>query len=190
MIKFNVNLTGTPAVQKMFSDLPAATQTRVLKPLVKRAGTMLAPALKAAAPRGSGLLAASMGVSTLKTYRSSTVFLAVGARRGFRRAVSVSVRGKKRFLSSKKSEASTLPVQNPAKYLHLVTGGRKAVAASRTSILYSAIAKRAFGRTAAAVPANPFVARTFSAIGPQVVAMFESEGPAAIEAAAMAVYQS
>jgi len=157
-----MQITGDRRVLRMFAQLPAAAQKRVLRPLVREGGARIAAEERAGAPRQSGLLQAAIGTSPLRVYRSGVLFITAGVRRGYRRRIETSMRGRLRYLSKRKSAANVeLPVQNPAKYLHLVTGGRKAIHAAGKKVLYDVRTDRFLGRSVAAAPADPFVEEAF-----------------------------
>lgn len=160
-----MKLSGDREVLRMFEGLPAAAQDRVMKPLVREGGAMLASAEKAEAPSQSGLMKTAIGVSSLKTYASGAVlFITAGVRRGYRRAMQATSRGKLRYFGKQRpAEKPDLPVQDPAKYLHLVTGGRKAIHAMSGKVLFDRRTNRFLGKSVAAAKANPFVSRAFDA---------------------------
>lgn len=162
MIDCSLALTGDKELLRMFQELPGAAQNRVLKPLVREAGKQLGQAVKSEAPRQSGLLQLAVGSSPLRSYKSGTLFITAGVRRGFKRKVARRRDGGLKYLGKKASAAKAdLPTQDPAKYLHLVTKGRKAVEAINRKVLYDARTGRFFGKSVAAVQANPFVSRAF-----------------------------
>jgi len=157
-----IQITGDKQVLRMFEELPHYAQERVLKPLMRMGASLAALEERAEAPTQSGLLQTSLGPSTLRTYGGGTLFITTGVRRGFRRAVQATSRGKVRFLGKKKSEENPeLPVQDPVKYLHLVIGGRKAIQAMNGKKLYDARTGRFFGPSVAAAAPNPFMDRAF-----------------------------
>jgi hypothetical protein len=84
--EFSLKLIGDENVRRMFEELPKAVQGRILRPLVRQGGTMIAAEEKAEAPAVTGLMKLALGTSPLRTYGSS-LLVAVGVRRGFRRAV-------------------------------------------------------------------------------------------------------
>jgi len=163
---FKMEMIGDENVRRMFQELPKAAQNRVLKPLVRQGGSMIAEEEKEEAPAVTGLMKLALGTSPLRTYNSS-LLIAVGVRRGFRRAVQGSMyRGgwarKTRYLGKKKTEATPeLPVQNPVRYLHLVIGGRKAISVINKKVLYDARSGKFFGQQVAEQAANPFIDRAF-----------------------------
>jgi hypothetical protein len=185
MSEMRVSMTGDAAAQRMFLELPKTAQDRVLKPLVVQGSKILDAAVKAEAPVESGLMKLAVGSSKLKTYGGSTIFITTGVRRGFRRAVTATKTGKlhvrsKSFTESNPNEA----VRDPVKYLHLVSGGRKAVTATKSKLLYSAATNKFFGKSVAAANPNPFVERAFDAAKEQVTQTILSQAPARIEAEA------
>jgi hypothetical protein len=194
MSELSCKLTGDKAVMRMFAELPAAAQDRVMKPLLNKGARLMAQAAKGAAPDDSGLLKLSLGASNLKVYGSGSadklLFITVGARRGYRRAVTVAKRGRtlfgfgmKRRSKAFTQTAEQAMVRNPTKYLSLVEGGRSAITASG-KVLYSAQSEKFFGKSASAVAANPFMEEAFSESRGGVVSQIESEAEAGIVAEA------
>ena len=138
MNEIRAYMTGDVAVQRMFMDLPQAVQERVVKPLITQGSKILDAAVKAAAPVESGLMKLAIGSSKLKTYGGGTIFITTGVRRGFRRAVTATRGGKLRVRSKPFTEANPgEAVRDPVKYLHIVTGGRKALTATKSKVLYT-----------------------------------------------------
>ena len=158
---FRMEMTDDKKVITLFQELPKAAQNRVLKPLIREGGKMIAAEEKEEAPAVTGLMKLAIGASPLRTYPSS-LLVAVGVRRGFRRAVQGTQTGRTRYLGKQKTEASPeLPVQNPTKYLHLVTGGRKAISVVNKKVLFDVRTGKFFGKTVAEQAANPFVDRAY-----------------------------
>jgi hypothetical protein len=162
MDDFSCKLSGDRAVLRMFEELPAAAQDRVIKPLLNLGARKLAQAEKSEAPDDSGLMKLAIGASSLKVYGSGggkLLFITTGVRRGYRRAVTPGRGGRPRRQSKGFTEiAEQALMRNPVKYLHLVTGGRRAIHASG-KILYSPQSGKFFGKSAAATEANPFIQR-------------------------------
>jgi hypothetical protein len=184
MNEISWTLSGDKKVLEMFAALPRAAQERVLKGLVKKGGKRLAGAIEDEAPAESGLLRRAVGVSQLKTYGQGTIFITAGVRRGFRRAVTMRRNGRFARLSKAFSEnAEQELMRDPVRYLHLVTGGRKAILQEGKK-LYSAQMNKFFGKQVAKVDPNPFVDRAFRAAKEPVLQIFEPEAPPAIEAEA------
>jgi len=186
MREFTINFTGDLDVLRRLEALPARAQQRVLKPLMREGARQIAAAAKSEAPARTGLLATSLGPSKLRTYSGTQLFVAVGVRRGFRRAIHRTARGTLRYRSKKATAAAGPDAQiaNPVKYLHLVTGGRKAVAAAARKSLYSAMEGRFFGRSVAAAAPNPFMTRMFDSVAGSVVANITARAAVLIEAEA------
>jgi hypothetical protein len=182
--EMHVSITGDAAIQRMFLELPKTAQDRVLKPLIVQGSKIFDAAVKSAAPVESGLMKLAIGSSKLKTY-GSTIFITTGVRRGFRRAVTASRQGKLRARSKSYTAANPSEVvRDPVKYLHLVTGGRKAITAVKSKLLYSAATNKFFGKSVAAAKPNPFVDRAFDAAKEQVAQTILSQAPPRIEAEA------
>jgi hypothetical protein len=186
MGEVEIRIIGDAGIQQMLEELPARVQSRILKPLMQAGAKMLADAERSGAPRDSGLLENSLGTSKLSSYRSGNVlFVTAGVRRGFRRAVTAKARGGLRVRSKKYTIANPGDaVRDPAKYLHLVTGGRKAVQASKAPGLYSAASDRYFGKRVAATTPNPFVTRAFDSAQSAVVSMITERAAEGITAEA------
>jgi hypothetical protein len=181
MGEFKMQLTGDKELLRLFEELPAAAQNRVLKPLLRSAGAQIALLERGEAPTQSGLLKTSLGASTLRSY-SSTLFITAGVRQGFRRAVQgTNYRGgfarKVRYFGKQKSaDYPELPVQDPVRYLHLVTGGRKALSATNKKVLFDARTGKFFGKSVQKQDANPFIERAFDEAKNTVVDQITSEG--------------
>lgn len=155
-------ITGDKALLRMCEELPAAAQNRVLRPLMREAAAGVVAAIEAESPRQSGLLAKAVGASSLKSYSSGTFFITAGVRRGFKRRIARTQRGGLRVLGKKASaERTELPAQDPTKYLHIVTKGRKAIEAINRKVLYDPRTDTLFGRRVAKAEPNPFVSRAF-----------------------------
>jgi hypothetical protein len=187
MNDFSLKLTGDKAVERIFVELPGAVQDRVLKSMLNLGARKLAQAEKGEAPSDAGLLKLALGASSLKVYGSGgdkVLFIATGVRRGFRRAVTPRRGGGSRRQSKAFTEiASQEQIRNPAKYLHLVTGGRKAVVASGRA-LYSAQSDKFFGKSVAAAKPNPFMDRALHDSGPGIVTEITGEAERGILAEA------
>lgn len=184
MNETRVSITGDAAIQRMLLELPKSVQERVLKPLLEQGSKILTEAEKNAAPMESGLMKLAIGSSKLRTY-GGTIFITTGVRRGFRRAVTATQHGKLRVRSKAYTQANPQEaVRDPVKYLHLVTGGRKAITAVKSKILYSAVTNRFFGKTVAAARPNPFMETAFDAAKGQVTETILSQVPERIEAEA------
>ena len=112
----------------------------------------------------------AIGAGTLRTYRtagSTRLYVAAGVRWGFRRSVTVTPRGKLKVDRASRPDAGDAGSRDPAKYLWLVTHGRKAVAAKDRKILYDGFSQRFLGRSVAAAEPNPFIERTYESIAPR-----------------------
>jgi len=192
MNEFSMKISGDEKILRMFSELPNAAQNRILKPLVREGGAMLALAIRDEAPSQSGLMKIAIGASSLKTYASDgLLFITAGVRRGYRRAVQAVGRGGLRHFSKRKSAMyPELPVQDPARYLHLVTGGRTAVHALNRAALYDRRTGRFFGKSVASAKANPFVSRTFNTAGPTVTNKITGDATSRIMAEAESLLKS
>lgn len=179
----SIEIHGDRELTAALEQLPQRVQQRVLRPLLKAAGQRIADAERGQSPAASGLLKESLGVSPLRVYRGgSMLFLAVGVRRGFRRAMVATRRGAK-FLGRRKSaqaEQSGSPVYDPAKYLHLVSRGRKAVRATSGKRLYDLRTGRSFGREVVAARPNPFIERAFDATAQAETNRFQQDAADAL----------
>jgi len=181
-VDYAVTISGDQHVADLFARLPDAVQNRLLRPMLAGAARQLAEELRSAAPAETGLLKQALGASAVKTYRS-VLFVTSGVRRGFRRAVSLGPRSGKWRIRGAKATASAdkATVRNPAKYLHLVTGGRTAVEARAGSVLYSAQSGIVFGRRAKEVTGRPFIQQTFASAAPRVATAVCREAALRIE---------
>lgn len=174
----------------MFQELPVAAQNRVLKPLVRDAGKKIAAAEKSESPKFSGLMQKAIGESSLKNYSGGRLFITAGVRRGFKRAIGRTKRGSLRVFSKKATAANAeLPVQDPTKYLHLVTKGRKAIQAKNRKVLHDARTGHFFGKSVAAAQPNPFVSRAFDAVKDAVVSEISAKAEDLILAEASSLMQ-
>ena len=134
------------AVISQFTRLKKHIRDQALKPLVQQIGRMVASAAMGMVPKQTGLLARSIGVSSVKLYKATgsnavdpsqnvtgrletsgpadVVYVAVGPRRGFGRQVARNAKGKLKILGKK---ASGGVLRDPVKYGHLVEGGHQIV---------------------------------------------------------------
>jgi hypothetical protein len=117
---------------------------------------------KAAAPKETGLLKLSLGTKVSTYAATNTVVGVVGPRKGFRRPI---VRSKRGRLQQKKQAAAADVVlyRDPVKYAHLAESGRKAVAAKEKKTLVSASGEF-LGRRVGPAPGRHFI-RKASAVG-------------------------
>lgn len=163
------------AAQRMFSELPRSVQSRIMARRMRAASGILDSALKAEAPKDTGLLRQAIGSTTVKQY-GYTLFLASGVRRGFRKVVSPKRRGRgtviKRGVSAESADAGM--VRNPTKYLHLIVGGRKAIHATKAKVLYSRQSDTFFGKSVQKTTPDDFVTRAFDSAKSQVIASVEA----------------
>ena len=89
--------------------LPRAAQLKVIRPALNEASKIILQAVKARAPKDTGLLRKSLG-RRMKTYRRSGVIVAyVGPRTGFKREVTL--------------RSGRTVFRNPTRYAHLVERG-------------------------------------------------------------------
>ena len=185
MPEIEIKISGDAAVRRMFEQLPAAAQKRVLSPLMQQGGKLLSNAIKGESPIDTGLMSEAIGESKLKTYGGSKLFITAGVRRGFTRAIMPKARGGvKRLGKNKSAVADKKYNRNPARYLHLITGGRSALSAKTSKILYSPQSNTFFGKHVAPTKLNPFVTRAFDSVKDQVVSSVTNSAPALIEAEA------
>lgn len=172
----SMQLLGDKEVLECFERLSGAAQTRIARDVLKAGATIVLAAADSLAPRASGLLEKALGLSSVKRFPSA-LFVTVGVRRGFRRAVAPTRHGGLRVLSKKASAAANEgSLRDPAYYINVVTSGRKTVVAgSRTpgaKTLFDSRSGRFFGKTARGVPPNPFMSAAFGqAQGPALAAM-------------------
>jgi hypothetical protein len=165
-------LSGDRELLHMFAELPRRVQTRVLKPLLGDASQILVAAEQAEAPRLTGLLAEALGAGKF-WQKHGTMLIATGARHGFLRQV-------------RAPGARFSRPQDPAKYMHLVSGGRKALTADRGKALD--LWDRGVFRTAVKKQEpNPFMDRAMNRAAEQVASQITSRAPALIEAEAATI---
>ncbi|MEN6633476.1 MAG: HK97 gp10 family phage protein [Candidatus Polarisedimenticolia bacterium] len=198
-MNIHIDFTGQAALMRELGAFSRAIQDRVLAPVVKEAGKLIASAASALVPVRSGLLKRSIGVSKIHTYRhagSDTLFIAAGPRRGFRRALKFNRKGRiAGFFGAKKSAGmATGQVANPVRYAHLVERGH-AIAShrgGRVSHTYRldgrgnrVVMHRILGGSSGgggAVPPHPFMEPAGAAVGPAIRAMAEERLAAAVAA--------
>ena len=183
----DIQLFGDREAQRLCESLAPKMLDRVMKPILRRSGKMLEEAARSAAPVESGILRKSIGATVVKKYGGRVLFATVGVRRGFSADAGVrrtsgpkSARGRARRVVRRNQRFDASQIRNPTKYLHLVTGGRKAIHVVHRKVLYSDFYGRFYGRSVAAVPPNPFMARAFAQSAPQVVAMAQAEAGARV----------
>ncbi len=121
------NVTGKWVVIEGLPELVAKLRTygdRVYRKHARRAmtkaGRIMAARAKATAPRETGLLALSLASKVVTYAKSNTVVVVTGSRKGFKRAVRKTKRGKLRYA---KKGAMGKKYRNPINYLHLVELG-------------------------------------------------------------------
>lgn len=167
-----LSLLGVPearAALNQFSDAIRRKHTRIS--LNKGLGILKTEAVKRV-PTETKLLQKAIGVKAGTTKDGNKVYGLVGPRRGRKRAVSLTAKGKVKFLGKKgmakvTDAGGTLDFRNPSRYAHLVHGGTKAhaittknkgVLASKTAIFGKSVTVKA--------KAQPFLAQAVSAQGP------------------------
>lgn len=89
-----------------------------------KAGRIFAARAKAAAPRETGLLKLSLGSKVATYAKSNSIVVVTGPRKGFKRALTKTKRGKLRYA---KKGTSGEKYRNPVNYAHLVELGFDAV---------------------------------------------------------------
>ena len=177
----------TAKLQQAFARLSEKAQDGILRPIMAAASQVVAEAERAESPRESGLLAEAIGVSSTRTYRaagSSRLFIAAGVRWGFRRTVSRGPGGALNVDRKSRPESGDAGARDPAKYLWLVTHGRRAIAVKDRKMLYDAFSQRFLGKAVAQADPDPFIQRAYDQVAPQVAAMVATQGAAAITQAA------
>jgi hypothetical protein len=127
-----------------------------------------------------------MGATNTKTYGGgATLFVTAGVRRGHRRVVAPRRGGGSQVRrGAGAADAGKLMVRNPAKYLHLVTGGRKEVLAKNAKVLFSHHSDTFFGRRAKKVGGRDFVREAFDATASKVVSLLTTNAPDLVAAQA------
>jgi hypothetical protein len=181
--KDSVQLIGDQVVMDMLRELPKAAQTRVMKPLMRRAGKIVETFAWGEAPEESGLTKKAIGSTIVKRYRSA-LFLTVGVRRGFKETLRYSKKAGLRAKGTKgyASASDTGIVREPTKYLHLIARGRKSVHGN-AKLLRSADGKF-FGRRVREAKANPFITRAFEQSAAVVVNTITNQAVPLIQAEA------
>jgi hypothetical protein len=177
-------LADSQKLKKAFERLADKAENGIVRPILTAASKVVAAAEQADAPRDSGLMAMAVGVSTTRTYKtqgSSKLFIAAGVRWGFRRTVSAAASGKLKIDRASRPASGDDNVKDPAKYLWLVTHGRKAVAIKDSKILYDAFHNRFLGKAVQAAAPDDFIHEAFEAVGPALSATIASQGASAIE---------
>jgi HK97 gp10 family phage protein len=151
--RVKAELTGIKDLVGTLARLKKAVRNKLLRGAVGDGSKILLQAVKAKAPRESGLMRKSLG-RRLKVYRNSgTVVGIVGPRTGFKREVSVGGRAGGR---------------NPTKYAHLVEGGRRPVRIVNKKVLTDG--GIFYGREVAAARAQPFMHEALAESGARVQA--------------------
>jgi hypothetical protein len=186
---FKMEMSSDKNIQLLFIDLPRAVQNKIIKPLLKEGGAMIAVEEKQEAPANTGLLRTAIGASSIRKYPSS-FFVAVGVRQGFRRAIQTSSSGKTRYLGKQKTEFyPEAPVQDPTKYLGIVSGGRKAISVLNKKVLYDVRSGQFFGTQVKEQDANPFIQRAFDEVKDTVAETLTAQAETQILAEAKAILQ-
>lgn len=128
----DLQITGLEEVTRLLRAFPDSAREKYTKRAMKEAAEFIASALRYRVPKDTGTLRDSIKVGRVRYYASSgTMFVAVEPKSGFVRTFArKQIPQKTRRLSSKSSRGwNDAPVRrNPRKYLHLIEGGRDAVA--------------------------------------------------------------
>ena len=193
-MKIKLNLLGDRALIDQLAGFRKDVRDRILKPVVKQVGEMVAAAAKSDSPNETGLLRKSIGVSAVKVYKGTgtnasvnltgrlgtfapadVIYAAVGPRRGFGNMVAP----KNGTLKVVNPNAKIGPkwgrhfqrvgigtYRDPVKYGHLVEDGHAIVRGTRET-----------GR----VLPKPFMAPAASAVAPAARALAASVLSAAIQ---------
>lgn len=135
-----MKIVGLDRFRKSLLALEKKIRNKVTKAGVKAALKPVIQAVKQEVPADTGSLKKSIGEKS-KSYRGGTVQTAmVGARVGFKREIirTVSKRGKQKIKTKRTKLGATKrrEVRDPAKYLHLAEGGRKAVKAQGGKLVF------------------------------------------------------
>lgn len=110
----DVQILGEEALIAAINQLAKdSTRRKIMRPAIREAASKISKAAKSKVPVETGLLKKSIGVKVV-TYKSGTIYAAIGPRSGFKRKVQRTMpsTGKKREVLS-----------NPTKYAHLVEFG-------------------------------------------------------------------
>jgi len=121
----SMQLFGDKELQKRLEQLAPKLEKKALRRGVTKGMRQVAKLAKSNAPRETGTLKRSIG-QKIKTVRGS-VYGIVGPRKGFKTAVTVSKRGKKKRLT-KSAEAkggTATEYRDPIRYAHLVEFGSR-----------------------------------------------------------------
>lgn len=114
-----IRLDGADVLKRTLSRLPDKLQREALRRAMRKVGRQIARDAKAKAPRETGLLKRSYGFA-VRTHRDKTgVYVIVGPRKGYRRAVAVGGKGRRRRLRAAKKGVTGTRYRNPTKYAHL-----------------------------------------------------------------------
>ena len=157
----NFVLIGDRELIEAMGRLTVSIRNKILGPILREAGRTLAVAI--APPVETGLLKASIGFGKLRTY-TDTVYVAVGPRRGFRKATRVNALGRRvAYGKNLPPDIKGPNIRNPVHYAHLVERGTKFAAA------------------------QPFMAPAFESVGPSILATAEAQLRAAIQQQAQTI---
>lgn len=169
-LRVKVGLAGQAGVAEAFHGVRAAVRNKVLKDACRKQAGKAAKVAKAYLTRKrTGQLARSVAY-LYRTYKRGTAWLyVVGPRKGFRVRVSALTaagqrtalnrlgrqKGRRKKLSDREAARFLDSYVDPAKYAHLVEGGRKAVRPAKKRVMSGRGV--VYGRHAAAVQPRPFM---------------------------------
>ena len=159
-----ISVYGCEEISALLLKLPGELQDKYGARGLKAAAEITVMAVKSRMPSATGLAKESIGYSNVRFYRTSGVlFTAIEPRKGFKRIVTTNFArtgsATKTRIRSRRTSSVTADlgrVQDPRKYMHLIEGGRKAVAPTSAKALHSALdPQNRFFMHAASVAAHP-----------------------------------
>lgn len=182
---FRVRMEGTKETQAALKKLAANVRRKVLvEALTKTARVGVSTAKSMLKPKRTGLLKKSLAFKT-KSKGPNAGYRVIGADRGFKSSIpgdrratggpgtKVRLSGKTKGGKIRSSKVSAKAVGvtsgiavDPAKYAHLVEGGRKTNFATKAKMMYfrvfgrGKVSTKIFTKKVKAVKPNPFIAPT------------------------------
>jgi HK97 gp10 family phage protein len=168
----SISLDGDRELMQLFEELPRRLANKVLVQAVSAAAAPIRDDMRNSAPKESGLLAKSIKIRSRK-YKGGDMRMAViGPSRGMKSPVIIQRTGKNlgHIRASKAKGAfertwldkGNAIMRDPAKYAHLVTGGRRGLHAKEKKVMWSALRNVFFPKGVRAVAGRPFIQRAMA----------------------------
>ena len=157
------------------------------------------------APKNTGTLAQSIGVTKTKIYQSGAiVWAAAGPRHGFARALAIvpsrtgsriKRMSKKATKDQKQNPPAWNKVEDPAKIAHFAEDGRGALVAGRRDgkptgkrCLFDSVGGKMYGHSAKASTGSHFMQLTFRSTGTMIEAYLRTDIPKAVATATNQIF--